>query len=431
MSKHLSNKWMIRSLAILAGASASLFYLYDFLMRVMPTAMTHELMRAFHIQAAGLGVLAAAFFFGYAPMQIPAGMLYDRFRPKTILSIATLLCAVATLIFCYTTTLHIAIAARFLIGILSAFAYIGALKVGANWFKAQYFAVYIGLVQALGCLGAIIGTGPIASLTEHYGIHEIGLGIALLGVLFAIISYTCIRHRHQPAMPELSKEKAFTFEGVGIVFRNLQVSWAALYGFAIWAPITVFAVLWGVPFLMTFYSATKVEAAYAITFIWVGVAIGGPVIGWWTNHIKSRRIPMITACSISLLSICMILFVKFSSMALLYVFLTLLGFGASSQLIPFALLLDNLPHSAIGTGTGLTNMAVIFGGVTLQPIVGFILKYLWTGKLHHGIAIYSAAHFQMALSVVIYPLILALLVALFLIKETHCQQKYPRSENQI
>lgn len=157
--------WLV---PFIVGIVASSFYAYDFLIRVMPMAMAHELLSTFKIQASELSVLFSGFFYGYALMQIPVGILCDKFGARLLLSGGLAICAFATFLFGSTTYFPIAVISRIIMGFTASVAYLGALWVGAYWLGSQRFAMYAGLVQVLGCIGAIIGSVPVAHLTETY-----------------------------------------------------------------------------------------------------------------------------------------------------------------------------------------------------------------------------------------------------------------------
>ncbi|MCH9769623.1 MAG: MFS transporter, partial [Gammaproteobacteria bacterium] len=177
------------------GIVASTFYFYDFIIRVMPMAMTHQLMSSFHIDAGQLSIFFSSFFYGYALMQIPAGTLCDRIGARRLLTIGATICALATIGFSLTNNFTIAIIMRFTMGLTASIAYLGALWVGAHWLGSKRFAMYAGLVQVLGCMGAIIGSAPVAHLTRLYSWQHTALIIACIGAFIAGLNWLVIRDK--------------------------------------------------------------------------------------------------------------------------------------------------------------------------------------------------------------------------------------------
>ncbi len=116
---------------------AAVFYCYEYYLRVAPSVMGDELKLTFNLSEAAFGHLAACYYYAYTPMQIPVGMLLDRFGVRKILTIACLLCALGTYFFAATEIFSVAQISRFMIGFGSAFAYVGVLKISDVWLLKQ------------------------------------------------------------------------------------------------------------------------------------------------------------------------------------------------------------------------------------------------------------------------------------------------------
>ena len=178
------------SCALVIIAVSSLFYLYEFFLRVIPGVLSNEIMADMNINGAVLGLISTCFYFGYIPMQIPAGLLCDRFGPKKLLTFSIAICSLATLLFAYSNSVLLSATARALIGITSAAAFIGPLALATNWFSSRYFALITGIIQLLGCAGAISGGLPIAILTKsnpwRYSVLLAGAAGIILTILFLL-----------------------------------------------------------------------------------------------------------------------------------------------------------------------------------------------------------------------------------------------------
>jgi len=407
-------------LAIIVCFVASSFYIYDYILRVLPEALTHQLTQYFNLHAAKFGILASMFFWGYAPMQIPCGMLYDRFSPRKILTVAALLSALATVGFALTQSYALALFYRFSIGFTTSFAFVGALVVGASWFRGQYFAFYSGLVQFLGSLGAILGITPVVILAHHTTWRHTTLWIALLGVVLAILIGLIVRD--PPDRKEQNVASTSLKEAYRKAFSHGQTWWVALYGFAIWAPITVFATSWGMSYYMQqHFNFSKVAAGNQISLIWWTIGLGGPVVGWLSKQLKTRRWPMLVCSFLGLISSLAVLFLPNKAPWLISLLLIGFGIGSSGLVLAFGLIVDLHPPEAVGALVGFTNMAVIFGGMTFLPAVGFIMQHLWNGTTLNGLYVYRYSDYQIALLVLPASFFIALITS-FLVKETHCEK---------
>ncbi|MCW9045636.1 MAG: MFS transporter, partial [Alphaproteobacteria bacterium] len=132
---------------------AASFYCYGFFHRVAPSVMVKELMADFAVSAAILGNLSAFYFYAYAGLQLPVGMLTDKFGARRVLAIAAVLCGVGSYLFATAETLPVAYLGRLLIGAGAGFSWVGALKVIAEWFPPHRFAMVSGMTLMLGMVG--------------------------------------------------------------------------------------------------------------------------------------------------------------------------------------------------------------------------------------------------------------------------------------
>lgn len=421
----MNRRHAARGLPTLVLTVSSLFYVYEFFLRVVPSALSNDLMLAFKIDAQGLGILSACFFYAYMPMQIPAGMLGDHYGPRKLLTMAVLVCGLAILAFSLTTHAYIAGIARCMIGLASAFAYICPLILAQHWFHPKRFVLITGLIQMMGCVGAMVGGAPIAVLSQVYGWRFTLMGSAAIGVVIAVLFWAVIRNHPNQKSATAHAQLNFAIshrERFKRVVRHSQ-SWAAgLTGFACWIPVVVFAALWGIPYLMTSYHMTNIQAAGYISWIWVGIAFGGPCLGWWSDHIRSRKIPLIIGLVGNLIFASIILCVPNLPEWALISSLTILGVCSSSQAVTFGIVKDNHTPEVSGTAVGFNNMAVIAGGTLIQPMVGMILRMLWNHQTTAaGVPIYSAHAYLVSLLIIPACAFLGLFIVLFCIKETHCQ----------
>lgn len=401
---------------------ATLYYVYEFYLRVMPSAMTNELMRDFNMTARGLGVITALFYYGYVPMQVPVGLLFDRLGPKVLLTGATLICAIATLVFGLTDSTILAGLARLFIGFASAFAFVGTLVLVSRWFAPRYFAFIIGLVQFMGCVGAIGGEAPIAVIVSHIGWRPTMFGSAAVGILLAVLLWTQIQS-HPEKDPSLRDDHE-VMASLMKVIKNPQMWAIGIYAFTCWAPITIFAALWGVPFLKLLYQGTTADAATAMAWVWIGIGIGSPLFGWWSNKINNRNVTLATGSLIALITSLLILYVPHISWPVMYVILFFFGVSASGQVVSFGVVQDITPPDVAGTAVGFNNMAVVASGILLQPLIGFILHYLWGGSMANGVPVYNLESYRIALAVMPLCSILGLVASLGMIKETHCKPQF-------
>lgn len=418
------NTAMVKPSIILASivcGLASLFYLYEFSLQVSVAVMTHQLMHAFATDALGLGIVSSAYYFAYTPMQLPAGVLYDRFGPRRLITIAILVCAAGAVFFGLSTNLFMAGVGRFLMGAGSAFSFIGALLLISRWFSTKHFALVAGITQLMSSIGAISGQIPLAAAVDKFGWRHSIIVMGVIGVVLAFIIWFAVRD--QPPWRHTDEIDVHTGSIYGLknVLAKAQTWFIALYSFASWAPILVFAGLWGIAYLSARYHISMVLASSAMAMVWLGIGIGSPLVGWWSDFMGRRNIPLVLVQILGLVSIFFILYIPHVSFVAMYVFLFLMGFAASGQSLAFGVVKDINPSKFVGTAIGFNNMAVVAGGFLLQPLASHLLKQAWNGKLVNNTPVYSIHAYQHAMSILPVCYIVCLLIGMVFIRETYCK----------
>ncbi len=412
-------------LATLIVGLASSFYVYEFFLRVMPSVITEQLMLDFQISAGHLSMMTSCFLYAYAAMQLPSGLLIDRYGPRKCLTIAVVICALATYLFQLSTHVAIGSLTRLLIGGASAFAFIAPLTLASRWFALKRFALIAGMIQLLGCVGAIAGGSPIAYITNLLGWRQALVWSTWFGIALGLIFWLIIRDwpdkRHRSYIKYSKKESEW--KRLKQVCREPQNWLIGIVGFSTWSAMGTLAELWGVPFFMKKLAIPAHEAALLILIVWLGVALGSPITGWWSNHIQSRRKPLLLLLTISLLTSCLLIYIDNLGHSLRTIILFLLGFSAGAQPITFALIADNNAKGCVGTAFGFNNMAVVSGAFLLQPMIGYLLDWSWDGTMTNGIPVYQLHDYKLAFAVIPLASLIGLLVTYFGIHETLNEKK--------
>lgn len=415
----------IPMLAWIICALAACFYMYAFLLEVSPGIITSELMRDLKTNSIGIGTLAAFYYYSKMPMQIPAGILFDWFGPRRVLPCAIGICAIGAFLFAHADSVYMASLARFFIGFGSAFLFIGPLLLISRWFPFSYFPVLSGLLQLLGFAGAILGQGPLATFIAHNGWRLSIIDISYLGFILVVLCWLCIRDYPAQAKTSATRTiKPHPFKRLLMVVRSQQNWLVGLYGFTSWAPIQIFASLWGVPFIQQTYQISTPMAAFACSLIWVGCCVGCPLAGVLSNYMQCRRRPLILIGGISLLTILTILYVPHIPLSVMYVILFIFGLSAGGQSLSFAVVTDNNQSNQVGTAFGFNNMITMIGGALFQPIIGWLLHLGWNGNIINKIPIYSTHNYQMALFILPICSFIAIVLSAVFIRETFCKPTY-------
>ncbi|MCX7338132.1 MAG: MFS transporter [Alphaproteobacteria bacterium] len=377
---------------------ASLFYLYELMLRVSPSVMTDDLMRDFQVSSTSLGVLASFYYWAYVPLQIPCGLIVDRFGTRRIITFSAFLCILGTFLFAESHTLFMAQVGRFLIGAGSACAFLSCLKVTVEWFPIHQFALIAGLTNMMGTFGGIAGGRPLATLVNTVGWRRAGIYMALFGLVVMAVSWLFIRDK--PSAATTDKESAaiqFLPTLKGIV-KNPQIWLAGMIGGFMYLPISAFAELWAVPFLMNNYGINNELASTASVMIFVGMGLGGPAAAWLMKYSHSYSVVMKFSSLITAGLFVLITYAEYISLGVMFGLILLAGFTIGGQVLCFTCAQDHCTQENSGTAMGFTNAVVMMSGIIFQPALGAILDLVWDGQVSAaGIRVYSHNCYQMAL----------------------------------
>ncbi len=396
--------------ALLVCTFAAIFYCYEYYLRVTPSVIAAELMRSLDISHAGLGLLSAFYYYAYMPAQIPVGLMLDKFGPRLVLTLACALCVVGTYIFTATQLIWMAQIGRFILGFGSAFAFVGFLKISTNWLPHKFYALMVGMCTLLGMCGAMGGEVLLAWLVDNMTWQAALELSALFGVSLTLLLWIIIRDEPEHVSVEKSHHETDVplFTGLKQALENPQIWLIGVIGCLTYLPLSTFAEMWAVPYLVE-VGYSKTQAASASSMVFLGFGIGSPIWGVMSNILRSRRIPLIIGPVVSGILAAIIIndphLPHYSMLMLLFG----LGIFASAEILVFAVGNDVTAKNCSATTTAIINMLVMVGGIVLQPIVGLILDVISTS---------SVSQYQTALLVLPISLLFAGVLS-FNLKETY------------
>jgi sugar phosphate permease len=364
-------------------------YVLVYFHRVSSAVVASELTEAFHVSGALLGVLASAYFYPYAIMQLPAGLLSDSLGPRKAVTLFTLIASLGAVLFGLSPTVSLAIFARILVGLGVAVIFIPAMKIFAEWFFAREFATMTAILMLIGGLGWLSASTPLALLTLWVGWRMAFIIIGTGTLLLAILSWFVIRDRPQdmglPSLMEMDASQSKTvggenriglLEGMRIVLCQRYFWPLALWFFFTNGTLFGFGGLWGGPFMMEIYGLNRAETANILMMIAVGIIIGSPLLSFISDRVVQGRKPVLIGSAIILITVWIPLafFTARLNTTILALICFLMGvFSGSIVVIAFTATKELFPTAIAGTSTGTVNLFPFFGGAVFQPLMGAVL----------------------------------------------------------
>lgn len=403
--------------------SAAMFFFYEFIQMGMFNSISSELMREFNINAAQLGILSATYFYADVVFLLVAGMLLDRFSTRKIILSAMVLCVSSTLVFALSTSVWVAGISHFIAGIGNAFCFLSCIKLATRWFPSRQLALIMGLMVTLAMAGGVVAQTPLTLLVEAVGwrkavILDAGLGAVITWLVWYVV------YDHPAESGEQSQahiqSSGNMWKSALPAIKNLQNWFCGLYTCLLNLPIFLLGALWGVMYVTQVHHIPRTEASYITMMVFVGTIIGSPVVGWFSDRIGRRRLPMILGAIISLVIMLAIMYLPnlgFTSLLLLFLGL---GFFTSAQIVSYPAIAESNPKNLTGTSTGLASILIMGGGAVFQPLFGWLMDLSGDHHVVDGVTIYSPQDYLLGMAIMPIAFVIGLIASL-LIRETRCQ----------
>lgn len=403
---------------------SAMFLFYKYIMQISPSIMTQQLMQTFHVNGVGLGNLAATFFYTYFITQLFVGVLLDKISPRYLSSAAILTSALGTYFFTYTDNIIYAGIARSLMGMGAAFATVSYMKLTANWFKPHQFAFVGGLLATAAMVGAIFGQAPLAWVVSHVGWRQSLIICAWVGATIAVLFFIIIRDQPRTELSPYAKRASYsvTLKDVICILKNKQNWLLTAYNGLAFTPVVVFGGLWGNPFIMEAYNLSATETATLVSFVFFGLAVGGPALGYLSDQLQVRRQVMITGAILALLTATSVIYINSLPIWLLGSLLFLFGFGTGAFMLGFAIGKEINPIIMSATVIALINTGDGICGSFTEPMIGKFLDMGWDGKIVNGVHYFSVSNYHHAFFVIPFYLFLSIVLVFFIKENTYTKR---------
>ncbi len=387
-------------------------YFMVYFHRLCPAVVALDLMRDFHADGALIGLLASAYFYPYALMQLPSGLLSDSWGPRRTVTVFFLLAGVASMVMGEVHSVGAAIAARVAVGVGVAMFFVPAMKMLTMWFSVTEFTPMAGLLMAMGGLGALGAAAPLAFVSEIIGWRGSFEAVGVLTLVVAGAVWLFVRDDPRevglppanPLAPDGDAAKAALkgagaariplWRGVGLVLKNPRFWPLAFWFFCTNGVFFTFGGLWGGPYLMHAHGLSKAQAGNVLSMLAVALIFGSPLVSRISNSwLKSRKRTMIaTSILFACLNGALALWPGRFSLPMLYVWSVLFGFASGAAVVVgFTALKELFPLELSGTALGAGNFFPFAGAAFLQPVTGIILERWPHGEAGYPVEAYGAA----------------------------------------
>ncbi|MBK2296870.1 MFS transporter [Francisella philomiragia] len=364
----------------------SSFLLFDkYIMQVFPSLITDDMMSSFHTNATQTGALGSAFFWSIIICQLfLAGPIIDKFGFRLISPISITISAMGVILFvvaCNLGSLSMAYIARIITGMGVSFATISYLKAVSVWFEPRKFAFAASFLATAAMIGALCAQAPLAYLITLCGDWKMAMLLfAVASLLIGVLYYIVVRD-FNPKQPEASSpsNQLKTLEALKEVVKNKNNWLLTFYVGLSFTAVDAFAGFWGNAYFREAYHLSREEAASIISMIFIGMAIGSPIIGKLSEILDSRKGVMIFFHIIGSIALSFVLLTK-TSATLSAILLFIFGLCLGIYMLSFAIGNRINPIVITATVAAFINTGEPILGAIFDPLIGYFLDWSWTGK---------------------------------------------------
>ena len=392
-----------------AWAAVALFFFYQYMLRVSPSVMVNELRFDFSLTAEQFSYFGAFYLYVYSLLQIPVGLLVDKYGIKRIVLISLGLCLAATVLAAFTHHLYMAYLSRALMGAGSACAFMCTLKIVVDYLPKKGSGIWMGATLTLGVAGALIAGKPFSVIMDMYGWRHALLLTTIIGAsIFVLVCIVFPRERNVAQQTTDKTTAKEIFAGIREIVSTRMVLIYACLAVGLYTPLSVMADLWGVAYIISKFGLDRSSAAEVSMMLYVGLFIGSLTLPYIAEKYNALN-KTIRICIYGILStLCAILFLPNLGVWEISTLFLLLGLFCGAEMLCFTGIVRYAPAGKTGVTFGITNTANMLGGAVAQQIVGFLLdRFLWNGALDaNAHRLYSNSDYTLALSSLVVIIVL-------------------------
>lgn len=374
------------------------FFAYQFILRVQPGVLIQEITTYFHIDSTYFAILAAFYYLGYAGMQVPMGILIDRYGIKYIVPISALICVIGNIPFYLSDNWKLALVGRFLIGFGSTAGALGSFKAVRVIFPENYSKM-MGWTFTFGLIGAINGSTIINFFNNYFTYKETIFYLSLPGILIALLVYFLITHELNNQNAKFDKK---FWNSLTEVFTNKQIILISVFGALLVGPLELFADVWGSPYFMEEFGFSRKESGIlSSSSIYFGMCVGSPLLAWIADKYKCHYIINITCGVLMAVIFYLILEKVFVSFNVILPLTFIIGILCSYQVIIFASVSSIIPSHLNGIAISVVNMINMTAGSMFHYGVGLLLDYYKEGENRYCAGAYDDALYILPITLII------------------------------
>ncbi|MCC7573734.1 MAG: MFS transporter [Candidatus Methanofastidiosum sp.] len=401
----------------------SLVYFFVYFHRVSSAVISKDLLNEFGVSALSLGLLSSMYFYSYSLFQIPVGILSDTLGPRKTIAFLTIFSAIGSFLFGIALNFNMALFARLIIGVGVSGVWIPALKLFSVWYSKREYATMVGVLLSVGNIGALSASYPLALIVSDFGWRYAFYIIGIISIFLALIAWIFIRDSPEQYLNKNKGIKVSTSvpikqyiskDHLRLIAKNKDVWILSIWLFVVYGALLAYQGLWAYPYFRDVFGLSKSSSGFILMFVSIGMLIGSPFVGYFSDKImrSRKKVIIIWVASFILPWVLISFFTASITINLLYLISFWMGFFGCANVVIFAIIKEQFPLEITGTVQSIVNVFPFVGAAFFQTFLGYILDTVGGFDGVYPVAAYSMA-FKYVFAFVIIVFIMS-----FFVKET-------------
>jgi len=351
----------------------------------------------FDISSAQLATFTMVQLFVYAAMQVPVGVLLDRFGAKKLMVTGVVLMTGGQFAFAFAGTFAAGVVARVFVGMGDATIFISLVQLVALWFPPARTAMVTQITGVMGQIGAVVATVPLSAALHSKGWTWSFAVAASVGVVLGLVLIVVVRdspyqdhHRDELKLAAVGRALKLAWSEPGTRL-GLWSHFSAQFG------ATIFALLWGFPFLVSGQGLTPATASGLLIVMTVTAVVTSPLVGAFVTrwpYSRSTLVLWIVGAIMTVWAV-VLLWPGRAPLWLLVVLVVVLAIGGPGSMVGFDLARTFNPPTRLGSATGIVNVGGFVASLSTVALIGIVLDLVAPG----GPSTYTVNSFRVAMSV--------------------------------
>lgn len=355
----------------------SLFYAYQYILRVIPNIIGSELIDRFQIDTSGMGQFSGLYYVGYTLAHIPIGILLDRFGPKFVLSACVVLTFLGTIPLLFESWVYCNFG-RIIVGIGSSASAIGLFKVISMYYSQEKFAKMVSFSITIGLLGAMYGGLPLHLLLNKFGWNCVFITFIVLGCFLACATFLFIPKNN--VVNSSNEQTNVSFSEIKNLICNKYILLVSFFGGLMVGPLEGFADGWATTFLIKVYSISGDLASFLPSLIFIGMCFGLSLLAYILEKKPTKHYKIIISCAVLMAISFMLLLSGYCNIYVIGILLLLIGGASAYQFVATCKAISYACSNMVAITTAISNMIIMFFGYFFHTLMSKIIGFYSNGN---------------------------------------------------